>query len=218
MRESILQSFSKYTWLCGLLVLLSLIVAATPAFPQAVPDTTVAAALSNLAGRAATVFAGEVTAVRPLGGVVEVNFRVDQSIKGQPTGTVVLREWVGLWAAGQRRYWVGERAVVFLHEAGADGLSTSVDGMEGILPITPDATSKLSVDVQRIRSRVLRTEGSPMVESTGRMTLAAVTTAVVGDPTNTPVNLPILKPRPVLPRPSPVRPISIILEPQNAPY
>jgi hypothetical protein len=218
MREHILQGFSKYTWLFGLLVLLSLLAAATPAFPQAVPDTTIAAALSNLAGRAATVFAGEVTAVRPLGGVVEVDFRVDQSIKGQPTGAVILREWSGLWAAGQRRYWVGERAVVFLHQAGADGLSTSVDGMEGILPLTPDATSTLSVDVQRIRTRVLRDAGAPMVSATGRMSLAAVTTAVVGDPIFVPVIPPILRPRPILSRPMPIRPVSTILEQPNAPF
>jgi hypothetical protein len=205
MRENISEHISKYGLLCGLLVVLSLFAAATPAFPQAAPDATIAAALRNLGDRAGIVFAGEVTAIRPLGGVVEVDFRVDQALKGQSTGIVVLREWSGLWTAGQRRYWLGERAVIFLNPSGTNGLSTPVDGMDGILPLTPDA-----VDVQRLRTRVLRAAGDPMVSSSGSMSLAALTTAAFGDKTN----LPILKPRPVTPQP--VRPISPILRQLDA--
>jgi hypothetical protein len=204
-RENISQHIShyisKFGLLCGLMVLLSFFAAATPAFPQAAPDTTIAAALRNLGDRAATVFAGEVTAIRPLGGVVEIDFRVDQSLKGQPSGTVVLREWSGLWAAGQPRYRLGERAVVFLNPPATNGLSSPVGGMDGILPLRPGAS--FSVDIQRLRTRVLRAAGDPMVASTGPMSVAAVATAAFGSPTN----LPILNPRPVLPRP--VFPIEI---------
>jgi len=192
-RENISRHISGYGLLCSLLALLSLFAAATPAFPQAAPDTTIANALSNLGDRAATVFAGEVTAIRPLGGVVEIDFRVDQSLKGQPSGAVTLREWSGLWAAGQPRYRLGERAVIFLNPPGANGLSSPVDGMDGILPLAPNA-----VDIQRLRTRVLRAAGDPMVASTGAMSVAAVTAAAFGSPTN----LPILKPRPVLPHPA----------------
>jgi hypothetical protein len=208
MRENISEHFSKYSLICGLLLLLSFFAAATPAFPQAAPDTTIAAALRNLGDRAGTVFAGEVTAVRPVGGVVEIDFRVDQSLKGQPTGIVTLREWSGLWAAGQRRYWLGERAVIFLNPAGTNGLSSSVDGMDGVLPLTPGA-----VDIRRLGTRVLRDTGDPMVASTGSMSLAAVTTAALGNPPTAPIRPPVLRPRPVLPqpigsRPMPIQPIS----------
>jgi hypothetical protein len=203
MRENISQPISRYGLLCGLLLLLSFFAAANPAFPQAAPDTTIAAALRNLGDRAGTVFAGEVTAIRPLAGVVEIDFRIEQSLKGQFSGTVTLREWSGLWAAGQRRYWLGERAVIFLNPPGINGLSSPVDGMDGILPLTPAA-----VDIQRLSTRVLRDAGTPMVASTGSMSLAAVTTAALGNPPIGPLRPPILKPRPITPQP--VRPIGPI--------
>jgi hypothetical protein len=190
---------------CGLLLGLGTV----SAFAQTIPDATVAAALRSLSDRAGVVFAGEVSAVRKVGGVVEVHFSVDQNIKGQATGGVVLREWAGLWAAGQRRYWVGERAVVFLHDAGKSGLSSSVDGMEGILPLTlaPDSTAStdavpsLLVDVQRLRTRVLREAGAPMVDASPQMTLAEVALVVNPPPAGPqpiapPINVPIGRPIP----------------------
>ena len=43
-------------------------------------------------------------------GVVEVEFRVDQAVRGCAAGgTYVLREWAGLWAANDARYRVGQR-------------------------------------------------------------------------------------------------------------
>jgi hypothetical protein len=177
-------SISKYGWLCGLLLWV------VPVTAQTAPDATVAGALSGLSARAGVVFAGEVVAVRRVGGVVEVEFSVDQMLKGPDSGDIVLREWAGLWAAGQRRYWAGERAVVFLNEVGKSGLSSSVDGMEGILPISPDATNSLSVDVQRLRTRVLRDAGAPLVDSAERMSLALVTSAVQGLPVGVPLRPP----------------------------
>jgi hypothetical protein len=151
------------------------------------------------------VFAGEVTAIRHTGGVIEVEFRVDQTLKGAVSGSYVLREWSGLWVAGQRRYWVGERAVLFLHQPGKSGLSSSVDGMEGVLPITPTASAVLAVDVDRLRTRVQRDLGTPMAEVGVRMSIAEVTTAVVGQtaPVAAPPQLPRPVPRPV--RPSPIQ-------------
>jgi hypothetical protein len=183
---------------------LGLLLGCFEGFAQTVPDASVSAALGSLGARAAVVFAGEVTAIRRTGGVVEVEFRVDQVVKGQVSGSYVLREWAGLWAAGQRRYWVGERAVLFLHPPGKSGLSSSVDGMEGVLPITPTASAVLAVDVDRLRTRVQRDLGTPMTEVGVRMSIAEVTTAVVGDAA--PVAAPPQLPRPV---PRPVRPVPI---------
>jgi len=202
---------AKFGWLCGGLLL------GAPAFAQTAPDTSVAAALSSLSTRSGVVFAGDVIAVRHVGGVVEVEFQVDQNLKGPATGSYVLREWAGLWAAGQRRYWVGERAVVFLHDAGKSGLSSSVDGMDGILPISAagSVAAGLSVDVQRLRARVLRAAGAPMVDSATQMSLTAVALAV-----QPPIVVPVIPPiaTPIRhPLPLPIRKLPIILLPLQAP-
>lgn len=174
--------------------------APAPALAQTLPDTTVAAALHSLGARAGVVFAGEVTAVRHIGGVVEVQFRVDQNLK-RASGVYILREWSGLWAAGQRRYWVGERALVFLHDPGKSGLSSSVDGAEGILPMVPaSGTAGLAVDIQRLRTRVLRASGSAMVQSRATMSIVEVAAAVRGAPAPiapAPIAPPSLEPRPI---------------------
>jgi hypothetical protein len=192
------RRISKFGWLCGLMFL------GSAAFAQTTPDTSVAAALNTLGTRSGVVFAGEVTAIRHTGGVVEVEFQVDQNLKGAATGSYVLREWAGLWVAGQRRYWVGERAVVFLQEPGKGGLSSPVDGMEGILPLSPagDASTGLSVDVQRLRTRVLRAAGAPMDGSATPMSLAAVALAVQPPPVGAPSPI-----EPPTPEPLPIRPL-----------
>jgi hypothetical protein len=164
------------------------------AWGQAAPEVSVAGVLSSLSARAGDVFAGQVVSVRPVGGVVEVQFRVEQTLKGQAAGSVVLREWAGLWAAGQRRYWVGERAVVFLHEAGKSGLRSAVDGMEGVLPISQtDALAAATVDVGRLRTAVQREVGAPMVKASeskpDSMSLTEVAVVVQGGPA-----IPILPP------------------------
>ena len=85
------------------------------------PDSSVGAALRSLASRAGVVFVGRVTAIVPQGGVVEVSFAVEQQVLGMVGETYSLREWAGLWAAGQQRYRVGQRAMFFLHAPGVAG-------------------------------------------------------------------------------------------------
>src|ERR1700743_2255490 len=104
----------------------------------AAPDASVSAALANLSQRAATVFVGQVVGIRHDAGVVEVQFRVDTPVVGQPGGSYTLREWAGMWPPGQWRYHVGERALVFLHGASSAGLSSAVDGSEGVVPVMAD--------------------------------------------------------------------------------
>lgn len=104
---------------------------------QAATPQTVIDVLHQLSGRAEVVFAGQVEAIRrPNEGVVEVEFRVDEAIRGCAVGTpYVLREWAGLWAGGAPRYRVGQRLLMLLHAPGAAGMSSPVGGLDGAVPI-----------------------------------------------------------------------------------
>jgi hypothetical protein len=105
--------------------------------PQSIEE-----ALHQMSDKAGVIFAGEVVAVRPqdggdtAAGFVEVEFRVDEAIRGCTSGApYILREWAGLWAGGVQRYHVGERRLMFLHDPSASGLSSPMDGMDGAIPI-----------------------------------------------------------------------------------
>lgn len=118
-----------------------LLVAATVS-AQSAPPRTVDEALHRMSDEAGVIFAGQVMAVRRqpgkngASGVVEVEFRVDQAVRGCTAGEpYLLREWAGLWAGGARRYRVGERLLMFLRAPSASGLSSPVDGMDGAVPI-----------------------------------------------------------------------------------
>ena len=100
--------------------------------PQTVVDV-----LHQLSNKADVIFAGQVLAIRrPSDGVVEVEFRVDQAVRGCAVGTpYILREWAGIWAAGSQRYRVGQRLLMLLHGPGAAGMSSPVGGLDGAIPI-----------------------------------------------------------------------------------
>jgi hypothetical protein len=129
------------------------------------PDTSVGAALRSLASRAGVVFVGRVTAVVPRGGVVEVSFAVEQPVLGAVGATYSMREWAGLWAAWQPRYRVGQRAMFFLHAPGAAGLSSPVDGMEGMVPVLATGDGAPELDVRWLAARVLRASGAPIADA-----------------------------------------------------
>jgi hypothetical protein len=105
---------------------------ATLAEPKTVVDI-----LHQLSDRAEVVFTGQVLAVRRSNnGVVEVEFRVDQAIRGCSADvTYTVREWAGLWVADTQRYRVGEHLLMLLHAPGAAGLSSPVGGLDGAIPI-----------------------------------------------------------------------------------
>lgn len=140
----------------------------------AAPDASVSAALANLSQRAATVFVGQVVGIRRNAGVVEIQFRVDTPIVGQTGGSYTLREWAGMWPQGQWRYRVGERALVFLHGTSAAGLSSAVDGGEGVVPVMADTDGTVLLDVRRLSTRVLRQVGQPLDDGNGAMALKDV--------------------------------------------
>jgi hypothetical protein len=108
------------------------VVAAEPVQPQTVVDI-----LHQFSDEADVVFAGQVLAIRrPNDGVVEVEFRVDQAIRGCTAGTpYVLREWAGLWAGDNQRYRVGQRLLMLLHAPSAAGMSSPIGGLDGAIPI-----------------------------------------------------------------------------------
>jgi hypothetical protein len=129
------------------------------------PDASVGAALRSLASRAGVVFVGRVTAIVPRSGVVEVSFAVEQPVLGAVDATYSMREWAGLWAAGQSRYRVGQRAMFFLHAPNAAGLSSPVDGMGGVVPVLANGAGGEELDVRWLATRVLRAPGAPMADA-----------------------------------------------------
>jgi hypothetical protein len=102
------------------------------ASPQTVVDV-----LHQLSEKADVIFAGQVMAIRrPNAGVVEVEFRVDQAIRGCTAGTpYLLREWAGLWEGDSQRYRVGQRLLMLLHAPSDAGMSSPVGGLDGAIPI-----------------------------------------------------------------------------------
>ena len=131
-----------------------------------VPPTSVGVALRGLAARSGVVFVGQVQSIVPKEGVVEIAFLVEQPIVGVVGTTYVIREWSGRWTGGQQRYRVGQRAMFFLHAPSAAGLSSSVDGMAGVVPLIPmGANTDALLDVRMLVARVVRPVGSPMADA-----------------------------------------------------
>jgi hypothetical protein len=111
-------------------------------------DITVEDALHDMSEQAGVVFLGEVIAIRHIAGedgasgVVEVDFHVDQAVRGCVTGsTYILREWAGLWTGGDQCYRIGQRLLMLLHSPGAGGVTSPVGGMAGAIPIRGSASS-----------------------------------------------------------------------------
>jgi hypothetical protein len=132
----------RFVWLRG--VAIAVLLAAGLAWGQGAaavrPETeseSVVDVLHGLSDKADVIFAGQVLAIRrPNEGVVEVEFRVDQAVRGSVGGTTyILREWAGLWAAGGQRYRVGQRLLMMLHAPSVGGLSSPVGGLDGAIPI-----------------------------------------------------------------------------------
>jgi hypothetical protein len=111
--------------------------------PQTVVDI-----LHQWSDKADVIFAGQVLAIRrPNESVVEVEFRVDQAIRGCTAGTpYILREWAGLWAGDNQRYRVGQRLLMLLHAPSAAGMSSPVGGLDGAIPIRQGGAAMASGD------------------------------------------------------------------------
>jgi hypothetical protein len=145
------------------------------------PATSVGGELRGLASRAGVVFVGQVQKIESKGGVVEITFTVQQPVLGVVGGagsSYVMREWAGRWTGGTQRYWVGERAMFFLHAPSAAGLSSPVEGMMGVVPVVPmGANGSALLDARWLATRVGRAVGAPLVNaSRGGVALADAVT------------------------------------------
>jgi hypothetical protein len=173
--------------------------------PGWTPDRTLGDTLRHLADHAAVAFVGTVQRIEPPSAAhpstVVVTFTVLQPILGSPGTAFTLREWAGLWTMGRQRYTTGERALFFFHPPNAAGLSSPVDGMEGIVPFIPtSADAAPLLDIRRLGTRILRRVGDPLpFADTGVITLADAT-AVLTHPGD------LLEPTP-LPLPAGIQPI-----------
>ena len=140
---------AKIRWVSCCLAVAVLLIASLAYAQDAVSgDVTVEDALHRMSDQAGVVFVGEVIAIRHIAGegsasgVVEVEFRVDQAVRGCAAGgSYVLREWAGLWSGGDQRYRVGQRLLMLLHAPGAGGVTSPVGGMTGAIPIRGSASS-----------------------------------------------------------------------------
>jgi hypothetical protein len=111
---------------------------------------TVVDILHQVSDKADVIFAGQVVAIRrPNEGVVEVEFRVDQAIRGCSTETpYILREWAGLWAGDAQRYRVGQSLLMLLHAPSAAGMSSPVGGLDGAIPIRQGGAADVATPPQ----------------------------------------------------------------------
>jgi hypothetical protein len=158
---------------------------------------------------AGVIFVGEVTAIRSVtgadgsSGIVEVDFRIDQAVRNcTPNSTYTLREWAGLWSAGDQRYRIGQRLLMLLHAPGPSGITSPVGGMTGAIPVrastpSPDtasattASTGLIADLRWIGTRLQRplpyisstlvtAQTSPSVSDTSTAAQQAPVSVVIG--------------------------------------
>lgn len=135
----------------GVLILLATSLMGSLSLPAQQPPPvprTVEEALHQMSDLAGVIFVGEVTAVRHrqgeqgASGVVEIDFRIDQAVRGcASNSTFTLREWAGLWAGGDERYRPGQRLLMLLHSPSPSGITSPVGGMDGVIPIRAANTS-----------------------------------------------------------------------------
>ena len=151
--------------------------------------------MSDVAG---VIFVGEVTAIRQrtgengASGVVEIDFRVDDAVRGCTSGsTYTVREWAGLWSAGDQRYRAGQRLLMLLHSPGAAGVSSPVWGTNGAIPVrgtssSPEmasassAATPLIADLRWVGTRLERAisyTASPIVTAASQTTASSQASA-----------------------------------------
>jgi hypothetical protein len=122
-------------------------------------------ALHAMTQMAAVIFAGQVVGIRlpqRTGGTVEIDFAVEDGIRGVGGGSYTLREWGGLWA-GDAPFRVGQRYLMLLHAPGRAGLSSPVGGSDGAIPILGStgqrAAGLVSADGRVVDLRWVATRG-----------------------------------------------------------
>jgi len=148
-----LWSFRRCLLLLGLILVGSL--AAMAVKPPPLPGIRISPVRYSLNLRSGYVFSGTVKAVervapRTDGGVavMRITFHVDQGLRGARTGeTLVIREWAGLWQAGER-YQLGERVMLFLYPLSKLGLTSPVGGSSGRFDV--DSGGQVTVEPGKV--------------------------------------------------------------------
>lgn len=114
--------------------------------------------LRAMSVQADVIFAGQVTAVRrgTASEVVEIDFAVEDAVRGVRGGVYTLREWAGLWRDSDP-FRPGERYLMLLHAPGRAGLSSPVGGGDGAIPIRGGgAAGERLADLRWVAARVVR--------------------------------------------------------------
>ncbi len=180
----------RQAWATGLL---ALVLGTVPGAAQTVAVDTQAIqpgsedALHSMSRMAAVIFAGRVIAIRRHAafnggtGVVEIEFAVDDAIRGVNEGTYTLREWGGLWAAGYEPFRVGERYLMLLHAVGAAGLSSPVGGSDGTIPIRGGGGTLAAASVKAAVAATSATPDGGVVDLRWVATRATRTVAYVAE-------------------------------------
>jgi hypothetical protein len=120
---------------------LALMLGIGPGLAQTSVPSATEDALHEMSQRAAIIFSGQVVAIRRHQGVVEIDFAVNDAIRGVSGEAYTLREWSGLWSAGDEPLRLGQRYLMLLHAPGSAGLSSPVGGADGAIPIFGGAGS-----------------------------------------------------------------------------
>lgn len=118
--------------------MLALALSARAQSPDLSSPQTTEDALHAMSQQAAVIFFGHVVAVRQprtTSGILEIEFVVDDAIRGVRGGTYLLREWAGLSPAGESPLRAGQQYLMLLHAPGPSGLSSPVGGQDGVIPI-----------------------------------------------------------------------------------
>jgi hypothetical protein len=143
------------------------------------PQVTASTGLTQLTRAAGSIFSGTVTSIARSpasnAGTIEtvsVTFHVENAIRGATPGAdFTLRQWIGLWLAGQR-YQVGERVLLFLYPLSKLGLTSCVAAPIGRFRI--DASGRIFLTAQQIAA--LRAD--PVVGGKSRISFADFALAV----------------------------------------
>src|ERR1700709_54225 len=102
-----------------------------PVTDIAQPAASLEDALRAAFADAGVIFIGEVLSVDRTASAAVVRWRVDDAVRGvSAVGLYEQKEWPGLWADGNARYQVGERALMLLHAPSVAGVASP--GEQGI--------------------------------------------------------------------------------------
>jgi hypothetical protein len=125
---------------------------------QSAPPQSANDALHAMSRLAGVIFTGQVVAVRRIeglngaNGVVEITFAVEDAVRGVSGSAYTLREWAGLWPAGDEPFRVGQRFLMLLHAPGAGGLSSPVGGTDGAIPIRGNGQAQAAGEAETASS------------------------------------------------------------------